>query len=253
MERNFFVFWSVTWIGIFASIIVSKAYESWGDYGYLTCGLVLTLPNTFIPILFPGEADRKLPWHKRFITKANIFIACVNFTGNYFWTHYFFSLLGASYTFPVTWKLNGIPIALYMITQSYFTTYFLTSNLMIRQINQRTTPGYSRTLILALSICALSWFFAFMETWTIESVPYYSFLDRDQMYKVGLTFYALYFVPTFPIFYWIDEEVNSCWNFSEALVHGLASSLLAFYLVDFWRLLVGNISSSTSQSTLPFV
>jgi len=123
---------------------------------------------------------------------------------------------------------------------------------MIRQVYQRTVPGRRRYVMLGLSICALSWFFAFMETWTIESVPYYSFKDRSQMYKVGTTFYALYFVPTFPMFFWLDEETNSCWKISEAATSGLASSMLVFYMVDFWRLLVGNLTPNVSQS-VPFV
>jgi hypothetical protein len=38
-------------------------------------------------------------------SQANIWIAVFSFIGNYFWTHYFYKLLGASYTFPA-WKLN---------------------------------------------------------------------------------------------------------------------------------------------------
>ena len=45
-----------------------------------------------------------------------------------------------------------------------------------------------------------------METWTIESVPYYTFANRDAMYQVGVTFYAVYFLPTFPMFFYVDEE-----------------------------------------------
>lgn len=32
--------------------------------------------------------------------QANAWIAVFSFIGNYFWTHYFYSLLGAAYTFP---------------------------------------------------------------------------------------------------------------------------------------------------------
>jgi len=234
--------------------VIGKYYEAWDDLGYFACGLALCVPNILIPILFPGEADKKLPWYNRFATKANVFIAIMNFTGNYFWSHYFFVLLGAAYSFPVTWKLNEIPIMLFMITQSYFTTYYLISNFLMRQLYQRTIPGFKRHVIVFLAVCALSWFFAFMETWTIESVPYYSFKDKAQMYKIGLTFYALYFVPSFPMFFWIDEENHSYWKFTEAATSGLAASMLAFYLVDFWRLLVGNINDTVpGGSTLPFV
>jgi hypothetical protein len=39
--------------------------------------------------------------------QANVWIAIFSFIGNYFWTHYFYSLLGASYTFP-SWRLNDV-------------------------------------------------------------------------------------------------------------------------------------------------
>lgn len=39
--------------------------------------------------------------------QANIWIAIFSYIGNYFWTHYFFKLLGAEYTF-VSWRLNGV-------------------------------------------------------------------------------------------------------------------------------------------------
>lgn len=39
--------------------------------------------------------------------QANVWIAIFSFVGNYFWTHYFFQLLGASYTFK-SFRLNGV-------------------------------------------------------------------------------------------------------------------------------------------------
>lgn len=39
--------------------------------------------------------------------QANLWIAIFSFIGNYFWTHYFYRLLGASYTFP-SWRLNDV-------------------------------------------------------------------------------------------------------------------------------------------------
>lgn len=39
--------------------------------------------------------------------QANIWIAIFSFIGNYFWTHYFYKVLGASYTF-VSWRLNDV-------------------------------------------------------------------------------------------------------------------------------------------------
>jgi hypothetical protein len=39
--------------------------------------------------------------------QMNVWQAIFGFIGNYFWTHYFFNLLGAAYTLP-SHRLNGV-------------------------------------------------------------------------------------------------------------------------------------------------
>lgn len=47
----------------------------------------------------------RLRWHA--CMQANVWIAIFSYVGNYFWTHYFFKVLGASYTFK-SWRLNEV-------------------------------------------------------------------------------------------------------------------------------------------------
>jgi len=54
--------------------------------------------------------------------QANVWIAVISYVGNYFWTHYFYNLLGASYTFKA-WRINNVPIALFFCTHAYFCFY----------------------------------------------------------------------------------------------------------------------------------
>ena len=77
-------------------------------------------------------------------------MAVFSFIGNYFWTHYFYQVLGASYTMQ-TWDLNQVPvtsdgtfrrrlnawqvpICMYFITHAYFCLYHTLSNMLIRQV-----------------------------------------------------------------------------------------------------------------------
>lgn len=53
-----------------------------------------------LPPLLQPAAERGKPLAQRFWVKANLWIAIFSFIGNYFWTHYFYRLLGAAYTFP---------------------------------------------------------------------------------------------------------------------------------------------------------
>jgi cycloeucalenol cycloisomerase len=48
-----------------------------------------------------------MPWYERYTTKANLWVFCFAWIGNYFWTHYFYRILGAHYTFQA-WRLNDV-------------------------------------------------------------------------------------------------------------------------------------------------
>lgn len=230
--------WQPVWLFYFSMVVITEVYKGWTDLGLMLCGLTVSVPLIFIPIFFPFQHEASLPWYERYSVKANLYIGIVNFVGNYFWTHYFYVCLGASYSFPATIMLNRVPFFLYLITQSYFSLYYITANLLLRRV-KRACAGQERNVTLAaiaLTTILLSWFFAFMETWTIESVPYYSFISRDAMYKIGLTFYAIYFIPTFPMFLRVDEEEGENWSLWRVAVDALAGCMIVFILCDFWRL-----------------
>jgi cycloeucalenol cycloisomerase len=89
--------------------------------------------------------------------QANVWIWLFGFVGNYFWTHYFYKVLGASYSFPVTIMLNDVrptpgapfsllcgasdlkqtlrqvPFFLYLITHAYFCSYHTVSTILLRR------------------------------------------------------------------------------------------------------------------------
>ena len=73
----------------------------------MVVGLCTALPCVLLPPLLEGHAGRSKPLAQRYWVKANVWIAIFSFIGNYFWTHYFYDLLGAEYTFP-SWRLNGV-------------------------------------------------------------------------------------------------------------------------------------------------
>ena len=49
------------------------------------------------------------PTDEPITSQANVWIAIFSYIGNYFWTHYFFKLLGASYTFE-SFRLNDVRV-----------------------------------------------------------------------------------------------------------------------------------------------
>ncbi|CAH9114922.1 unnamed protein product [Cuscuta europaea] len=110
----FFLLYTPFWLTLCLGIVVPyKLYENFTEWEYLLLALVSALPAFIIPIVFVGKADKRLHWHERYWVKANLWILIFCYVGNYFWTHYFFTVLGASYTFP-SWKMNDVP------TQHFF-------------------------------------------------------------------------------------------------------------------------------------
>ena len=59
------------------------------------------------PIFSPVTLEESLPLSQRYSFLANVWIAIFSFIGNYWYTHYFFVVLKAKYTFPAH-LLNGV-------------------------------------------------------------------------------------------------------------------------------------------------
>jgi len=170
----FFLFYSPFWITLCLLIIVPfKVYEACGNYGYMLIGLSCALPLFIIP-LFLDNTDKDKPLKDRFWVKANLWIAIYSFIGNYFYTHYFYKVLGAKYTF-VSWRLNDVPITLYFMTQAYFCFYHALSNIIIRSVGSLFSRVRSpiRIFFQGLSIFVLSYATAYGETLTISNVRKY--------------------------------------------------------------------------------
>jgi cycloeucalenol cycloisomerase len=167
------------------------------------------------PILFPSlgssgflnSPDGRRPLLERYAFKANVWIAIYSFIGNYWYTHYFYSVLKAKYTMP-SHRLNNVPIAMFLATHFYFTTYHFFSNALLRKVTTTYQPGIARHVLFVGVVVVFAYFTAFMETLTISSYPYYDFEDRDMAYTVGSAFYGIYFLVSFPVFYYFDDDID---------------------------------------------
>ncbi len=208
----------------------------------------LSLPFLLQPFLFPMPSERHLPLFERYSFKANVWIAIFSFIGNYWYTHYFYSVLQARYTFPAH-RLNDVPIALFFATHFYFVTYHTFSNILLRSVESRFQKGWSRSLLFWLVVFCFSYFTAFMETLTISSFPYYSFKDRYMAYTLGSAFYGIYFIVSFPVFYRLDEHLvgapgkkgstGAPYSLYQTVMESFGASMLVLCLLDFCRIYCG--------------
>ena len=223
--------YTVVWITLFGFIVVSQCYEYFTAWTYLcVCG-GLALPLVLQPLIYPRASspragssnnvkddiivnpDTLRPLHQRYATKCTLYLLTYSFIGNYWYTHYFYSVLKAQYTMP-SHRLNDVPIAMYLATHFYFTTYHVcVGNGFLRFVDQYygdegEKRGWRKQLLFWYTIFFLSYFTAFMETLTISSFPYYSFEDRTLAYTCGSAFYGIYFLVSFPGFYYLDWHVD---------------------------------------------
>jgi cycloeucalenol cycloisomerase len=224
-------------------VLATQAYEHFTENEYMYLCVSLAAPFLLQPILFPVDGERNLPIWLRYSFKANVWIAIFSFIGNYWYTHYFYSVLKASYSFP-SHRLNDVPIALYFATHFYFVTYHTFSNMILRKIETTYEPSVYRTAFFWAAVLAFSYFTAFMETLTISSFPYYCFEDRAMVYRVGSAFYGIYFIISFPVFYRLDEKVNAVGGvlphtLYQTVMESLGCSMAVLLLLDFCRLALG--------------
>ncbi|CAH9104624.1 unnamed protein product [Cuscuta epithymum] len=239
----FFLLYTPFWLTLCLGIVVPyKLYENFTEWEYLLLALVSALPAFLIPIVFVGKADKRLHWHERYWVKANLWILIFCYVGNYFWTHYFFTVLGASYTFP-SWKMNDVPHTTFLLAHVCFLFYHVASNITLRRLQAAIAnlPENTQLILKASWILAFSYFIAYLETIAISNFPYYDFVDRASMYKIGSLFYAIYFIVSFPMFLRIDEKPGDLWDLPRVAIDALGASMLVTIILDLWRLFLGPI------------
>jgi len=241
--EQFFLQWSAIWICVVIYIVFTEIYETFTDFQYLLLGLFIGLPPVLLPILFPSYCDdSSLPLLERYTTKASIWIGIYSFVGNYVCTHYFYTVLGVKYTFlnDPTQRLNDVPIIFYFMTHSYFLLYHVLSTRLLRRVMcfASATTQYP---IMAVTVFLFSYIVAFMETFTIQSFPYYTYPDKRLMFKVGSLSYALYFFVSFPAFFRMDEWVDKYgkWTVRRTVWDVLATCMLVILLLEAWRVILG--------------
>eukprot|EP00871_Galdieria_phlegrea_P005481 jgi/Galph1/5934/GphlegSOOS_G4639.1 len=229
-EKFFLIVTPLSVGALLLGLVGTGAYKHCGRNEYLLFSIFMALPCFMIPFCFSGEADRCRPLKDRFWVKANVWNLIFGYIGNYFWTHYFYQLLGAHYTFD-SYCWNDVPIPCYLATHAYFCLYHTISSIVLRRVQKCTAalyPTFSK-LFDWLFIGVLAYLTAVAETVTIAWFPHYSFDHWDKMVVYGSVFYALYFVVSFPMFFRIDEDPQNRWTLNAVALDSLPLPWLSLY------------------------
>jgi cycloeucalenol cycloisomerase len=245
-KREFEIFalkYTVIWIAIFGVVVAFELYKQFTSNTYMIFLVSVASPYLLQPFLYPMPSEKNLPLHMRYSFKANIWIAIFSFIGNYWYTHYFYSVLEALYDFP-SLRLNNVPLCLYFATHFYFVTYHSFSNLLLRKIETSYVSGPWRTALFWMVIISFAYFTAFMETLTISSFEHYSFKkSRATIYYLGSAFYGIYFIVSYPMFYWLDEYIHKKLmkphTLYQTVMEAFACGMIVLLFLDFARLYLG--------------
>ncbi|HEY9036777.1 MAG TPA: hypothetical protein VIM96_08725 [Pseudomonadales bacterium] len=248
--EKFFLFYSPVWMAVMGVVMgTGLAANHLDEWGFMAVGWGLFLPLLVMPALMSPEGG---PWHQTYWFKANLYMAVFSFFGSYFGSEYFFDMLGMVYDYPmININLDSalvgsgeqrVPLLMYPLAHVYFITYHTTAVLVLRRI---TTAGIPfKTLLWPVLILVVGYFWAWAETkamanpW-IKSQFYYK--DMPRMLQFGSLLYAAYFVTSFPIYYFLDENPKARWNLWVVTAAALSASMLTLYLLDFAAHCVGRI------------
>lgn len=241
--EKFFLIYSPIWMILMGIMMPTGWVKSFSDTTLLIHGFIVATPFFLVPFILRRNANPDRPWYDSYWFKANVYMALFGFFGNYFGSEYFFDVLGMVYNMPnVTTVLDAklvgqgeqpVPFIMYLYTHAYFMTYHTTAILVLRRILTSGIPG-TRLLFLPI-VFVVGYFWAWMETKAMANpmmTTTFYYTNMDAMLAYGSAIYALYFIASFPIYYFLDEDGNKRWDLMKVCGAGFSASMLTFYLLD---------------------
>ncbi|HEY9034308.1 MAG TPA: hypothetical protein VIN71_10250 [Pseudomonadales bacterium] len=250
VEKLFLVY-SPVWMLIMLAAMVFGWDTSFSDAGLLILSLVVALPILLLPALLAKKYSAT-PWRQSYWLKANIYLFVFSVFGNYFGSEYFFDVLGMVYNFPnATTNLDAalvgsgrqqVPLIMYFLTHAYFMTYHATANIVLRRLRNLKLPG--GIALFGLFVFVIGYVWAFLETKAMANPLMegnFHYEKMEVMLAYGSAIYALYFIASFPIYYFIDEDKGRSWSLLQVTAGGLSASMLTFFLLDIAAHWVGSL------------
>lgn len=236
--------YSAVWMLAVAVVVASGVYDRFTAAGYVAFGASLALPSVLYPLL--ARLESEVPWYRRYWVVASVWTAVFAYVGNHFFTHYFYNVLGCSYSVPTEdgwWTVNRVPVVMYLLTHPYFLSYHVMASCCLRRLGFHSPQ--TSFLRRAASVTTLAYATAYMETWSISAFPHYRYPDLHAMLTVGSAFYALMFVVSFPAFAAMAHAEKT--SLLGTVQHALACGMAVFLLFDVWRLAVGTVAGGSQQ------
>lgn len=249
--EKWFLIYSPVWMSMMGLVMLLGIDEKLGDVGFIILGVIVAFPFALIPAVKSPENHSK-PWYQTYWFKANIYMFSFGFFGNYVGSEYFFDVLGMVYNYPnISWNLDAamvgkgvqtVPVLMYLLTHAYFMTYHATATVVLRRLRTSGLPGM--TALFPVLVFVIGYFWAWMETRAMANpmiAENFHYEKMDLMLAYGSAIYAIYFIASFPIYYFIDEDKDKPWSLLVTLSASMSASMLTFYGLDVAAHLIGSL------------
>ena len=248
--EKFFLIYTPIWMTVFGIYQRTRVGDGLGDLGNLLFTLTVFGAAWIIPALLRRNVSPGRPWYRDYWFKFNVWILIYSVIASYFFTEYFFDVMGMVYNYPhLSWTFDSamlgsgkqvVPIIMYLHAHYFFLTYHTSAVVVMRRI--RTSRLNVHPLVGALVVAATAWFWAVAEL-RLTTDPSLSdqFRYEDMAWAVrwGAWFYACYFIVSFPVVYRLDEDSDRDWSLGRTTREALAAAMLTFLLLDLVTMYVG--------------
>ena len=100
------------------------------------------------------------------------------------------------------------------------------------------------TLLFPVMVCVIGYLWAWIETKAMANpliAENFYYEKMDLMLAYGSAIYAIYFIASFPIYYFIDETGDKKWNLYQVIGGALSASMLTLYGLDITAHLLGSL------------
>jgi cycloeucalenol cycloisomerase len=248
--EKFFLLYSPVWMTVFGVYQRSRIVDGLGDWGNLLLTFAIFAPAWVVPPLLRGAMTGGRRWYESYWFRFNVWILVYSGIASYFFTEYFFDVMGMIYHYPnLHWRFDStllgsgkqtVPIIMYLHAHYFFLTYHSTAIVVMRRI--RTSRLNVHPLVGALAMGAVAWFWAWAEirfTTSPEIADQFRYENMTWALRWGALFYACYFVVSFPMVYRLDESPENRWTLGRVCLEALAAGMLTFLLLDLVTKLVG--------------
>ena len=112
-------------MGLFGAYAWSRQGDTIGDVGNLAVTCAIAAPDILGPMFFATTSSA--PFYERYWFKFNVWIAIFTFIASYFFTEYFFDVLGMVYNFQhLKWTFDSELLGMFLVTYITLTNMCLT-------------------------------------------------------------------------------------------------------------------------------